>query len=38
MTELTGWKANTSLAEGLEQTTAWIRANPEAYPVEGYAI
>jgi nucleoside-diphosphate-sugar epimerase len=38
MTELTGWRPEVSLTEGLEQTIRWIEANPEAYPFEGYVI
>jgi NAD dependent epimerase/dehydratase len=38
MTELTGWKPEVSLADGLEQTIRWIEAHPEAYPLEGYVI
>jgi NAD dependent epimerase/dehydratase len=38
MTELTGWRPEVSLTDGLERTIGWIRANPEAYPLEGYVI
>jgi NAD dependent epimerase/dehydratase len=38
MTELTGWRPEVSLSDGLERTIRWIEANPEAYPLEGYVI
>jgi NAD dependent epimerase/dehydratase len=38
MTDLTGWRPEVSLSDGLEQTIRWIEAHPEAYPLEGYVI
>jgi nucleoside-diphosphate-sugar epimerase len=38
MTDLTGWRPEVSLADGLEQTIRWIEAHAEAYPLEGYVI
>ena len=38
MTDLTGWRPEVTLSEGLEQTISWIEAHPEAHPLEGYVI
>jgi NAD dependent epimerase/dehydratase len=38
MTDLTGWRPEVSLADGLEQTIRWIEAHAEAYPLAGYVI
>ena len=37
-TELTGWRAEMGLVDGLQQTVRWIKANPEAYPVHEYMV
>jgi NAD dependent epimerase/dehydratase len=38
MTDLTGWRPEVSLSEGLERTSRWMEEHPEAYPLEGYVI
>jgi NAD dependent epimerase/dehydratase len=38
MMDLTGWKPEVTVSEGLERTIRWIEAHPEAYPLEGYVI
>ena len=37
-TELTGWRSEMGLVDGLQQTVRWIKANPEAYPVHEYMV
>jgi NAD dependent epimerase/dehydratase len=36
--QLTGWEAQTPLAEGLAQTVDWIEAHPGLYRINEYAI
>jgi NAD dependent epimerase/dehydratase len=38
MTDLTGWRPEVTLTDGLEETIGWIKEHPEAYPLEGYVI
>jgi NAD dependent epimerase/dehydratase len=38
MTDLTGWRPEVSLSEGLERTIRWIEEHSEAYTSEGYVI
>jgi NAD dependent epimerase/dehydratase len=38
MRELTDWRPEVDLQDGLELTIRWIEAHPDAYPREGYMI